>query len=270
MRLNIDSTDSPLIRKVKHQKRFNGETRVYQAYYESDAINEGIEFKYWKDWHYTPMQEGLIWIESDDHIVIPVYGVAFVKCYIVLKSAFGQFLLPRYSFRDAKLIFLPDNKCGVEDDISQCSQAEKALKITVASFAAHGLTRNEILEALCSDPSSGKKNYKAKWVKKFFQTEECHRMIKDEVRRVLSNCGLTEEKVVQMMLDAYAKADKKGDVGNMIRATENFVDLYGLKDKPKETTTRTFELGTEVEDLDRLENVKERIKLTQKDEKDTV
>ena len=95
-------------------------------------------------------------------------------------------------------------------------------------------------------------------------------MIKDEVRRVLSNCGLTEEKVVQMMLDAYAKADKKGDVGNMIRATENFVDLYGLKDKPKETTTRTFELGTEVEDLDRLENVKERIKLTQKDEKDTV
>ena len=92
-------------------------------------------------------------------------------------------------------------------------------------------------------------------------------MIKDEVREILQRVGLTEDRVVQMLLDAHEVAKEKRDAANMLRATENLVDMYGLKDKAKETQTRTLEIESEVEDLQRLENVKERAKLTQKDER---
>jgi len=89
-------------------------------------------------------------------------------------------------------------------------------------------------------------------------------MVREEVRNILNNCGLTEEKVVTMLLDAHEVAKSKSDAANMLRATENLVDMYGLKDKAKESTTNTLELDSEVEDLERLESVKERLKLTQK------
>ena len=54
----------------------------------------------------------------------------------------------------------------------------------------------------------------------------------------------------------------------MLRAAENFVDMYGMKEKDRQTDTRTFEVESEVEDLKKLEKVSDRLKLTQKEEKD--
>ena len=70
-----------------------------------------------------------------------------------------------------------------------------------------------------------------------------------------------------MLLEAHDVAKEKRDASNMLRATENLIDMHGLKDKAKETNTQTIEIGSEVEDLQRLENVKERLKLQQKTEK---
>lgn len=93
-------------------------------------------------------------------------------------------------------------------------------------------------------------------------------MVREEVKEILSRMGLTEERVVQMLLEAHDVAKEKRDASNMLRATENLIDMHGLKDKTKETTTRTLELESSTEDLAKLERVQERIKLEQKDDRE--
>lgn len=93
-------------------------------------------------------------------------------------------------------------------------------------------------------------------------------MVREEVRKILENCGVTEEAVVKMLLEAREVALEKKDAANMLRAAENFVDMYGMKEKDRQIDTRTFEVESEVEDLKKLEKVSDRLKLTQKEEKD--
>lgn len=261
---NIDSTDNPLVRKIEHKSKFEGKTITYQAYYEADAYNAGIEFEYWKSHSYTEQKECFFHVSSDDGIVFPVYRVHFTKRYIVLSSPFGNFILPRHNHTYAKIVFLPDNRAGKEDSWQACPEVFKPVKKIVATFAARGMSLNEIQEAMCNQGSI-RPSHKRNFIRKFYKSEECTKMIREEVHKILENVGLTEEKVITMLLDAYDTALQKNDAANMIRSTENLIDLYGLKDKPKETLTRTIEIGSEVEDLQKLESVKERVKLSQKE-----
>jgi len=89
-------------------------------------------------------------------------------------------------------------------------------------------------------------------------------MIKKEVKDVLSEMGIDEKKVVEMLLEAYKTALGKEDVSNMLRTTENFVDMLGMKDKNRETVSEKMELSTEHADLAKLESIERRIMLEKK------
>lgn len=253
-----------LERRIAHTKLFNGETRTYHAY-RVDEVPPDVSYEYWKKQHYDgPRINGgeIVHVLSDDGMVVPIFHVAYIRSGIVLRGPWGVFLLPRTHTNKAYMRVLGENVAQVEDYFSYKRVPNALLRGVVTRLAAHGLDVNEILSFTCVDPSG----CKAMRIKKFLRSEECHRMIREEVRQILNNCGMTEEKVIKMLLDAHDVAKLKNDAANMLRAAENLVDMYGLKDKMKETTTQTLEIGSEVEDLQRLESVKERLKLQQKTE----
>lgn len=250
-----------LERQVQHKTLFNGEKRLWVAYSE-DEVPPEIHYEYWKTHNYDRVTtEGkVIWILSDDGMVVPIYSVAHVKGTIVLRGPFGTFLLPRNKRKEAVMHVLFSNRAQVEDYAGYKKKPGALQKALVCKLAAHGMDVGEIIDVLCVSKDSER----AKRLKRYYRSEECSIMVREEVRNILNNCGLTEEKVVTMLLDAHEVAKGKSDAANMLRATENLVDMYGLKDKAKESTTNTLELDSEVEDLERLESVKERLKLTQK------
>jgi len=252
-----------LQRTVKHTSKFGGATIVYTCLPKAEADAQGIEYEYWKTKHYTGMEEGLFYVLSDDDIVVPIYAVSFTKYAVCLRSAFGIFLLSRYGrTKEASLIILPENRHKPEDYMRHSTATRDGLHNVIAVFAARGLSQDEIVASMCQDGRSRK----AETIRKFYKSEEANKMIREEVRQILNNCDITEEKVVRMLMDAHQTAKDKRDVSNMLRSVENLIDIFGLKDKLKETRTDTIELGSEVEDLERLENVRQRIKLTQKHE----
>ena len=140
------------------------------------------------------------------------------------------------------------------------------MKTTIAVMSAHGMSKSEIVGSLCAD-TRNLNNKKAILIKKFLGTEECALMIREEVRQVLARVGLTEETVIKNLVKAYDLAAKKEDVSNMNRSVETMIDLFGLTDKETIKQTKNIELTTETTDLEKLESIKDSVKLTQIDQK---
>lgn len=253
-------------RRIKHRNRFGGQIRTYRAFSEEEAEANHIPYVYWRDHHYTVLNGDSepFYVLSDDGVVVPIHTVGFTKVAIVLRSAFGTFILPRFRKKDAKMTVLAENRGFESDFVSKKHYPFNGLKRVIATMSAHGLAMDEIVDSLCED-NSGRR---AKLIRKIYKTEEISNMIREEVKTILTNVGLTEESVVKMLLEAHEVAKDKKDAANMIRAIENLVDMYGLKEKEKETVTQQVSLDTTVEDLARLEKVKEHIKLEQKTEKE--
>lgn len=264
MKLNLE--DNPMVRRVQHGKSRGGQIVEYRAYYESDAINDGLEYVYWKNFDTSKNYDVPQYIMSDDWIVFPIISIFHAKTFTVLRSPFGNFILPIKKNTETKIIFLPENRTVVLDNASKCNANEKALKTTIAVMSAHGMSKSEIIGSLCAD-TRNLNNKKAILIKKFLGTEECALMIREEVRQVLARVGLTEETVIQNLVKAYDLAEKKQDVSNMNRSVETMIDLFGLTDKETIKQTKNLELTTETTDLEKLESVKDSVKLTQIDQK---
>jgi len=255
-----------LTHSIQHRTLFDGKRIEWTAYTEDEAPAD-LVYCYWKDYDYSEANcRGKVFhVLSDDGLIVPVYHVAYVRAGVVLQSAFGEFIIPRRNKAKAKMLVMAESKGHLEDYFSYQKHARPATQSIVAQLASHGLDINEILAILTIHP----KGDKSQWIRKFYKSEECAKMIREEVKTILNNCGITEEKVIKMLMEAHEVAKEKRDCSNMLRAAETFVDMYGFKDKTKETTTNTLELGSETEDLQRLENVKERLKLSQKKESET-
>ena len=256
---------APILRReVQHRTRFGGEKRVHEAFLEADAIERGIDYTPWRRLHIPKKgfpENETIWILSDDGVVFPIYGIRFTRDkQLIVESAFGHFGLPRRRHL-GKINVLSSSKVRTEDFVRSKRQPRTHLRGNIIQMAAHGLDVDEIVSLLCVSSASERADY----IKSFYKSEECVNMVREEVKEILSRMGLTEERVVQMLLDAHDVAKEKRDASNMLRATENLIDMHGLKDKAKETTTRSLELESSTEDLEKLERVQERIKLEQKD-----
>ncbi len=249
---------------MQHRTLFNGECRLWTAY-SVDECPPDIEYVPWRDYQYSEAncRDKVFHVLSDDGMVVPVFSVGYIRTGIVLKTAFGHFVLTPRNKSKCRMHVLVENQGQLEDYAGRKHCSSAMTEAVVSQLAAHGLELNEILKILTVHPLGEK----GKRISKFYKSEECRNMIRNEVRTILNNCGITEESVVKMLMDAHEIAKEKRDCSNMLRATETLVEMYGLKDKAKETTTNTIEIGSEVEDLQRLENVKERLKLQQKTEK---
>lgn len=256
-----------LERTIKHKTRFNGETRQYFAYRPDEAKELGIEFVPWRRIHVPKRgikQNSTIWVLSDDGLVVPVYGTKFTRNrQLILETPFGHFPLPRTRYKGVMNI-LSTSRAQTEDFVSGRGQPKHLLSSNIVQMAAHGLDVEEIVSLLCVSETSSRANH----IRKYYKSKECVKMVREEVREILRRVGLSEERVVEMLIEAHDTAKEKRDASNMLRATENLIDMYGMKEKNKESVTRTLEVESSTEDLERLERVQERVKIEQKNDRE--
>ena len=204
--------------------------RVHEAFLEADAIERGIDYTPWRRLHIPKKgfpQNETIWILSDDGVVFPIYGIRFTRDkQLIVESPFGHFGLPRRRHL-GKINVLSSSKVRTEDYVRSKRQPRTHLRGNIIQMAAHGLDADEIVSLLCVSSASERADY----IKSFYKSEECVKMVREEVKEILSRMGLTEERVVQMLLELTTLRKKKRDASNMLRATENLIDMHGLKDK---------------------------------------
>ncbi len=102
-------------------------------------------------------------------------------------------------------------------------------------------------------------------VRRLLKQEVVKDMVDKKLKEVLVNKGVTEEFVLDTMLEAIEIAKNKLDAGNLLKAADNLQDLLEMKPS-KKIVTDTLEIGSSTKLLDEIEENENKMKLQRKTE----
>ena len=89
-------------------------------------------------------------------------------------------------------------------------------------------------------------------IKRYMRTEVFKGMVREELKGLLSEHGMTENYTLELLQKAIKKCEDKGDTTNLMRAIENLQDMHGMKDKHLVKTTDTLEATSTTKLIDEL------------------
>ena len=92
-------------------------------------------------------------------------------------------------------------------------------------------------------------------------------MIEDKLKEVMTEKGITRSFVLDKMLSAIEIAESKQDVGNILKATDSFMDLLEMKPN-KRITTDTMQIDMTSQIADQIETEEKKLTMSRKTEGD--
>ena len=96
-------------------------------------------------------------------------------------------------------------------------------------------------------------------IKRYMRTEVFKGMVRDELSKLLTEHGLTENYTLDLLERTIGMARDKKDVTNLMRAIENLQDMHGMKDKHLVKTTDTLEATSTTKLIDELREEEQKL-----------
>ncbi len=96
-------------------------------------------------------------------------------------------------------------------------------------------------------------------VKRNMRTEVFKGMVREELSKLLTEHGLTENYTLDLLERTIGMARDKKDVTNLMRAIENLQDMHGMKDKHLVKTTDTIEATSTTKLIDELREEEQKL-----------
>ena len=110
------------------------------------------------------------------------------------------------------------------------------------------MNTDKTIEKVCGEVTSSQNRR----IKRYMRTEVFKGMVREELTKLLSDHGMTEDYTLDLLESTIKKAQDKGDVTNLMRAIENLQDMHGMKDKHLVKTTDTLEASSTTKLIDEL------------------
>ena len=104
-------------------------------------------------------------------------------------------------------------------------------------------------------------NQRVMWNRRM-KKEKFKGMVRDELQKLLSEHGLTEDYTLDLFEQTIQTARAKGDVTNLMRAIENLQDMHGMKDKHLVKTTEQIEATSSTKLIDELRETEDKLVAT--------
>lgn len=235
----------------------------YPVYTQAEADAEGIKYKPWKE-----SEEGG-WLLSDDGFVAQVfkrrtYTPRDGRIRDYLEAPFGRIFWgknQKIKFTAGDRDFRVNYNGTLTTKRTGCGQTEKDF---VTSYA---LTMDSDLatEMVMGTPTKSALMSNRRLVK----TERFRTMLRDELKALLSENGVTEKFVIDLMYETIEMAKTKKDVTNLMRAVENCQRMLGMAEPQKERVVNTIEATRTTRTLvDKLHEEEDKLKLTQEVKQD--
>jgi len=228
----------------KISRKINNKKIEFQIYTASEADDRGIAYKPWKE-----VDVGDMGISDDGYVGICLsrkeykkkIGNSKAKVFIRLSHGVG------WVTKTSKLLYEPNRAMNRYTAINPRIWVDGELRRTRTKNLI-----NAYVEMLLSDKGIdweqlGKiyrpdQQIPAATVRRLMKREEIQTVVEAKVRDILNEKGITKEYVVDLHQEALDMAKKKCDVGNFLRATENFMDLLEMK-PGKRVVTDTIEMN---------------------------
>ena len=221
--------------------------KTYEIYTQKEAKEEGLQYNHWKE-----AREGQ-WALSDDGFVSKVitrkrYPTANQIDNIYLRFAWGYtFFNPEYKGKELKVKGRKSNTTMSGKRPIEVKAKQKRMQ-NLAMVYAQTMNTDDTIAKVCGEISSNEDRR----VKRYMRTEVFKGMVREELSKLLSEHGMTENYTLELLQKAIKKCEDKGDTTNLMRAVENLQDMHGMKDKHLVKTTDTLEATSTTKLIDEL------------------
>jgi hypothetical protein len=228
--------------------------KTYEIYTQEEADKEGLQYSHWKD-----AREGE-WALSDDGFVSKVikrksYKGANKIDNVYLRFAWGYtFYNPRSGRGNLKVKGRKSNTTMTGKRPIEVKAKQSRMK-NLAMVYAQTLNTDETIARVCGELSHSQD----KRVKRYMRTEVFRGMVREELHKLLTTHGMSEDYTLELLSSTIKKAQDKGDVTNLMRAIENLQDMHGMKDKHLVKTTDTIEATSTTKLIDELREEEQKL-----------
>ena len=229
--------------------------KTYEIYTKEEADREGIEYNHWRD-----AREGQ-WALSDDGFVSKVIKRKSYKGTNKIDNVYLRFAWG-YTFYNpggggVKKLNVKGRKSNTtmsgKRPIEVKAKQEKMKNL--AMVYAQTMNTDETIAKVCGEVTANEN----KRVKRYMKTEVFKGMVREELSKLLSDHGMTENYTLELLQKAIKKCEDKGDTTNLMRAVENLQDMHGMKDKHLVKTTDTIEATSTTKLIDELREEEQRL-----------
>ena len=229
--------------------------KTYEIYTQEEADKEGLEYNHWRD-----AREGQ-WALSDDGFVSKVIKRKSYKGTNKIDNVYLRFAWG-YTFynpggrggRELKVGGRKSNTTMSGKRPIEVKAKQEKMK-NLAMVYAQTMNTDETIERVCGEVNFGEK----KRIKRYMRTEVFKGMVREELKGLLSDHGMTETYTLELLQKAIKKCEDKGDTTNLMRAVENLQDMHGMKDKHLVKTTDTIEATSTTKLIDELREEEQKL-----------
>ena len=227
---------------------------TYQVYRQAEADKEGIEYKHWKD-----ATKGEYAVSDDGYVAKVISRREYDSNHdiknVYIRFPWGYtFYNPKYPTKKLKASGRKSNTTFTGKSRIEVQSGQDKMKNLAAMFALKPDYDLAVDWALGSVTPEERRRWK-----RTMKSEVFKQMVREELQKLLSDHGLTEDYTLDLLTETIDKAKNKSDVTNLLRAVENLQDMHGMKDKHLVKTVDTIEAHSNTKLLDELIEEEQRI-----------
>ena len=196
-------------------------SKTYEIYTKEEADKEGLQYNHWRD-----AREGE-WALSDDNFVSKVIKRKSYKGSdkidnVYLRFAWGYtFYNPRYGGRKLKVKGRKSNTTMSGKRPIEVKAKQKKMQ-NLAMVYAQTMNTEDTIARVCGEVNANEDRR----IKRYMRTEVFKGMVRDELTKLLSDHGMSEDYTLDLLASTIKKAQDKGDVTNLMRAIEKLQDMH--------------------------------------------
>ena len=227
---------------IKHKDK--GLT-TYTVYRKDEADDKGISYKKW-----SKADKGEYAISDDNYVskVISrrIYKASDGRKNIYIRFPWGYtFYNPNLKTKPLKVQGRQANNTLSGKKYIEVQSKQRKMKNLATMFAIN--PDYDIAIEWAMGKVSDWEN--KKW-KRTMKTEVFRGMVREELVKLLSEHGMTENYTLDLLDETILLAKSKKDVTNLMRAIENLQDMHGMKEKHLVKTTDKIEAHSATELID--------------------
>jgi histone H3/H4 len=251
---------------MKIKRRIKGKTANYPVYSKDEAINNKIEFVYWKQ------AEAGDWALTDDNYVSECFDrksytdrSGHVKTFIKLTCGVG------WDSSFASINFLENHKYGVYSKTNpkrkwdeQESGTTRA-KNTVSAYANMLLNNGQVDYTVLGQMYRPDQQIPEATVRRFLKQKVAKKMVEKKIKELLTDKSINKEFALDNIVRALQMAESKGDVNNFLKANDYLMDLLEMKPN-KQMITDTIQVDMTKQIADTIAKEEKKLTLQRKSE----
>ena len=250
-------------------RKINGVKKTYLVYSKDEADKDSLEYKHWKE-----VEPGDYAITDDDYVAVCIGKKIYTdkqkrkRAFIKLSCGVG------WVSKNTELLYEPNRDFGLYSQVKPDYWVNKEIrstrfKNTVTAYVEQLLSDTGVNWDILGNIYRPEQRIPAATVRRLFKQQEVREVIEEKLKEILTSKGITQELVLDLHLEAIEVARGKLDPSNMLRATENLMDLLEMK-PGKKITTESVEFGISSSIADQIASEEKKLTLAQKTEEPIV